>query len=121
MTQSATLKLAYHAGKLEAAYLYLPRRPGDRSCRVVRRAAGVVIDYSQDGRPIGIEFSAPSHFSLPLLDESLAAAFAQSDTAPAALLLHPLQIAWIPPGRPASGDGRAEVTAGAAAPLERVG
>ena len=54
------LEVTFRRGKPFAAYLYLPRRPGDSSARTEKREAGMVIDYAADGRPIGIEFTSLS-------------------------------------------------------------
>ncbi len=43
-----------------AAYLYLPRQEGDRSARVEKHGTGLLVDLSDDGRPIGIEIAIPS-------------------------------------------------------------
>lgn len=50
------LEVTYRQGKPFAAYLYLDRRPGDRSARCERHGTWVV-DYAADGRAIGIEFT----------------------------------------------------------------
>jgi hypothetical protein len=55
------LEVTYRHGKPIAAYLYLPRRPGDTSARTVKHPAGILIDYAPDNRPIGIEIPSPSH------------------------------------------------------------
>ena len=53
------LEVTFRAGKVVAAYLYLPRRPGEKSWRTEKCGAGLLIDYGKDGRPIGIEITAP--------------------------------------------------------------
>lgn len=62
------LEVTYRHGKPLAAYLYLPRQPGDKSCRSEQAAPGMVIDFHRDGRPIGIEITAPTKISLALLN-----------------------------------------------------
>jgi len=54
------LEVTYHNGKLLAAYYYLPRHEGDTSARVEKHAAGLLVDLTNDGRPIGIEIAIPS-------------------------------------------------------------
>ena len=48
------LEVTYRKGRPFAAYLYLPRKMGDVSARVETHG-NFVIDYTNDGRPIGIE------------------------------------------------------------------
>lgn len=54
------LEVTYRRGKPLAAYLYLPRRPGDTSVRVEPHGPGYLVDRADDGRPIGIEMPSPS-------------------------------------------------------------
>jgi hypothetical protein len=61
-----------------AAYLYLPRRPGDESVRVEAHGRGYLVDWTSDGRPIGIEMPSPSLVTITGLNEVLA----QSHLAP---------------------------------------
>ncbi|MFQ5424961.1 MAG: DUF2283 domain-containing protein [Phycisphaerae bacterium] len=66
------LEVTFRNGKLLAAYLYLPRHPGDMSARTVKRGEGLLIDFTADGRAIGIEITAPSRLSLEMLNRALA-------------------------------------------------
>jgi uncharacterized protein YuzE len=65
------LEVTFRRGRPIAAYYYLPRRPGQRSYRTQRAEAGMLIDYSRAGRPIGIEITAPSKISLAALNRVL--------------------------------------------------
>lgn len=65
------LEVTFRNGKPVAGYLYLPRRPGDTSVRTERREDGLVVDFAEDGRPIGIEISAPRCLSLETLNRTL--------------------------------------------------
>lgn len=67
------LEVTFRNGKPIAAYLYLPRKPGDASARTQRFESGLRIDFSPDGRAIGIEITAPSKLSLAALNRALAA------------------------------------------------
>ena len=71
---SRYLEITYRGGKPVAAYFYLPRRPGDVSARSVAGDAGLVTDYTADGRPIGIEITSPNILTLPSLNAALGAA-----------------------------------------------
>jgi uncharacterized protein YuzE len=50
------LEITYRQGKPLAAYLYLSRRPGDKATRTERHDHWLV-DFTSDGRAIGIEFT----------------------------------------------------------------
>ena len=65
------LEVTYRHGLPLAAYLYLPRRPGDRSSRTEQLAPGLVVDFHRDGRPIGIEITAPDRVSLAAVNRVL--------------------------------------------------
>ncbi|WP_152050806.1 DUF2283 domain-containing protein [Tautonia marina] len=53
------LEVTFRRGKPIAAYLYLPRRPGDRAVRSEPVDDLIVIDRAEDGRPIGLELVDP--------------------------------------------------------------
>ena len=72
-TKPRYLEVTFRNGKPLAAYLYLPRNPGDASVRTARHEDGLLIDFTADGRPIGIEITAPSKVSLEMLNRALAA------------------------------------------------
>ena len=57
------LDVTFRKGKVLAAYFYLPRNPGEKSQRTERYGEGILIDYGQADRPIGIEFTAPDQIS----------------------------------------------------------
>jgi len=65
------LEVTFRHGRPFAAYYYLPRDPRDKSARTRRVEPGMVIDYSPDGRPIGIEITAPLHLELDDLNRVL--------------------------------------------------
>jgi hypothetical protein len=67
------LEITYRKGKPLAAYLYLDRRPGDKSSRTERHETWI-IDFAADGRPIGIEFTHIGVVDLPELNRVLATA-----------------------------------------------
>jgi hypothetical protein len=58
--QGTYLEVTFRAGKPLAAYLYLNRREGDRCARVEKRGPGLLVDLTEEGRPIGIEIALPS-------------------------------------------------------------
>lgn len=51
------LEVTYRQGKPFAAYLYLPRKQGARAIRTERRGR-FLVDFSDEDRPIGIEFTS---------------------------------------------------------------
>lgn len=66
------LEVTYRHGRPLAAYLYLPRDEGDKSVRTTRVEPGMVIDFSQDGRAIGVEITAPTMVTVANLNRVLA-------------------------------------------------
>jgi uncharacterized protein YuzE len=52
------LEITYRKGRPFAAYLYLPRQSADRSARTEQCEGGVLIDFTEDGRPIGLEITS---------------------------------------------------------------
>ncbi len=71
------LEITFRRGTPLAAYLYLPRNPGDKAARTQRQDSGILIDYAEDGRPIGIEITAPTKITLAALNQALS--FAHQD------------------------------------------
>ena len=69
--KSSYLEVTFRHGRPLAAYLYLPRRPKDKSYRTERVEPGLVIDYSRAGKPIGVEITAPSKLSASVLNRVL--------------------------------------------------
>ncbi|MFO7908294.1 MAG: DUF2283 domain-containing protein [Pirellulaceae bacterium] len=65
------LEVTYYKGRLLAAYLYLPRKEGDRSVRVDEFARGIVVDLTEDGRPIGVELTSPGEVTLQQVNAAL--------------------------------------------------
>jgi hypothetical protein len=80
------LEVTFRHGRAIAAYLYLARDPGEKSCRTKRVEPGMVIDFNSAGRAIGIELTAPGLVSLPALNQVLAdlgiSPMTQADLAP---------------------------------------
>ncbi|HXO18397.1 MAG TPA: DUF2283 domain-containing protein [Thermoanaerobaculia bacterium] len=69
--KSSYLEVTFRHGRALAAYLYLPREPGEKSARTSRVEPGLVIDFDKSGRPIGIEITAPSRLTLAALNRVL--------------------------------------------------
>jgi len=65
------LEVTFRHGRPLAAYLYLPRSPGDRSRRTVKTDGGLIIDYTESGKPIGIEITAPAAVTIGDLNAAL--------------------------------------------------
>ncbi|WP_295456946.1 DUF2283 domain-containing protein [uncultured Thiodictyon sp.] len=66
------LEVTFRHGRPLAAYLYLSRSPGDRSRRTSRAGVGMLIDYTEEGRPIGIEITAPDKVTVADINGVLA-------------------------------------------------
>ncbi len=69
--KDAYLEVTFRHGRPLAAYLYLPRRAGDKSHRTAKAEPGLVIDFNRSGRPIGIEITAPGKVSAAALNRIL--------------------------------------------------
>jgi uncharacterized protein YuzE len=65
------LEVTFRHGQPIAAYYYLSRKRDQKSYRTRRIKAGLVIDLSRDGQPIGIEITAPSKLSVTALKRVL--------------------------------------------------
>ena len=66
------LEVTFRKGRPIAAYLYLPRRGAEHAARVSKASRGLLIDYNPEGKPIGIEITAPGQVSLTALNRVLA-------------------------------------------------
>jgi uncharacterized protein YuzE len=69
--KNSYLEVTFRRGRPLAAYLYLPRQPKDKSCRTERAEPGLAIDYTRQGKPIGIEITAPAKLSASALNRVL--------------------------------------------------
>jgi len=65
------LEVSYRKGKPVAAYLYLPRVASERSARTERAGESLLVDYAADGRPIGVEITAPGIVSINAVNDLL--------------------------------------------------
>jgi len=68
---SPYLEVTFRHGRPLAAYFYLPRQPGEKSCRTAKAEPGLVIDFNRSGKPIGIEITAPGKLSATALNRIL--------------------------------------------------
>ncbi len=69
--QDSYLQVTFRHGRPIAAYYYLPRRAGEKSARTQSAGAGLLVDYSQEGKAIGIEITAPSNVTVEAVNEVL--------------------------------------------------
>jgi len=53
------LEITYRKGKMIAAYLYLPRKVGEKCQKTEKFSEGILIDYGKAKNPIGIEILDP--------------------------------------------------------------
>ncbi len=65
------LEITFRKGKAMAAYLYLPRNPGEKSERTEKVGAGILIDYGKVNQPIGIEITVPQQITLETFNHIL--------------------------------------------------
>lgn len=66
------LEVTFRRGRMLAAYLYLPRKAGEKRTRTVPMGHGLMVDYNAEGVPIGVEITAPEHTTVARIDEVLA-------------------------------------------------
>jgi hypothetical protein len=67
-----SLQVTYRKGRPFAAYVYLSRVTGERSARTEASADGLlIVDFATDGRPIGIEITAPGAVTLDRINDVL--------------------------------------------------
>ena len=66
--KNSYLEVTYRKGRPLAAYYYLPRQGDDTSARTERVDGGLLVDFTEDGRPIGIEITSPAHVELSQLN-----------------------------------------------------
>jgi len=80
------LEVTYRHGRPIAAYFYLPRTTKGKSTRTSRAEPGIIIDYGEDGKAIGIEITAPTKVTVNDLNRVLvslgATALTADDVAP---------------------------------------
>lgn len=69
--KTPSLQVTYRKGKPIAAYLYLPRRSGDRAKRTTEPIEGLLVDYAADGRPIGLEIRSPGYVTVEQINDVL--------------------------------------------------
>ena len=68
-----SLQVTYRKGKAFSAYLHLSHQTGEKSAKTVPSADGLlVVDYAKDGKPIGVEITAPTGVPLDRLNRLLA-------------------------------------------------
>lgn len=65
------MEVTFRHGRPMAAYYYLPRRPKDKSHRTRQVEPGLVIDFTREGKPIGIEILAPDKLTLTVFNRVL--------------------------------------------------
>jgi len=65
------LEVTFRRGKPIAAYYYLPRHSCQKSYRTMIADPGMVVDFSKQGKPIGIEITAPSKITLSSINRIL--------------------------------------------------
>ena len=67
-----SLQITYRKGEAFSAYLHLSHQTGEKSAKTVPSADGLlVVDYIQDGKPFGVEITAPAAVPLDRLNRLL--------------------------------------------------
>ena len=68
-----SLQVTYRNGRPFAAYLHLSHETGEKSAKTVPSGDGLlVVDYARNGKPIGVEITAPAAVHLDRLNHLLA-------------------------------------------------
>jgi uncharacterized protein YuzE len=65
------LEVTYRKGQALAAYFYLPRTGRQKSVRTRQVDRGLIVDFAANGKPIGIEITAPEQLTLATLNRLL--------------------------------------------------
>ena len=65
------LDVTFRNSRPIAAYLFLDRQPGDKSYRTSKVEPGLIIDYEENGRAIGIEITAPTKVTVSEINRIL--------------------------------------------------
>ncbi len=65
------LEVTYRHGSPWVAYLYLPRKNGDKSDRCVQVEPDMVLDINREGKLIGIELVTPELVTLEAINSVL--------------------------------------------------
>ena len=65
------LEVSYRRGVPYAAYYHLSSATDEQSVRVEQAEPGMVIDFAADGRPLGVELTAPALTTLDALNQVL--------------------------------------------------
>jgi uncharacterized protein YuzE len=85
-----SLQVTYREGQPFAAYIYLGHASGSKAVRTEEVGPDLLIDYSEDGSPLGIEIVSPGHVTV----EEIHAAFRKLGlNPPSAAELAPLRAA----------------------------
>ena len=67
-----SLQVTYRRGRAFSAYLHLAHATCEKSVRTVPSVDGLlVVDYGAEGRPVGVEITAPLAVSLERLNRLL--------------------------------------------------
>ena len=65
-----SVQVTYEHGRPLAGYIYLQGEPGQRASRTEHVSPDVLIDYSDQNVPLGIEVLAPGRVSLAEIHEA---------------------------------------------------
>jgi uncharacterized protein YuzE len=65
------LEVTYRKGRALGAYFYLQRGGRQTSVRTRQVHGGLIVDFAANGKPIGIEITAPEQLTLVTLNRLL--------------------------------------------------
>lgn len=84
--RTVSLQITYRKGRPPAACIYLSSKRGQRSTRTEEVAPDLLVDYGEDGIPLGVEIVAPGEVGMDgtvgLLDRLGGGRLAPAELAP---------------------------------------
>ncbi len=71
MRRNVCLQLTFCEGRLFAAHVSLAHGAGTRAVRTQRYPGGLIVDFAEDGRPLGIELLDPANEPVQRINDLL--------------------------------------------------
>lgn len=65
------LEITFRKGQPLAAYLYLTRKKGTQSVKTIKIDEDLIVDYDQNGIPVGLEIVSPATTSIQQIKDAL--------------------------------------------------
>jgi len=65
------LEITFRKGKPLAAYLYLSKNTGIKAVRTEQAAPGLIVDYDESDKPVGLEIVSPMQVTASEINDVL--------------------------------------------------